>query len=141
MGIDGYLEWVYRNNVLTHWYIDIHLINLTHMPKRNTDWNARKTAELFEAILSLKTKDECRRFFRDLCTLEEMADMSDRWQMVKLLVKGISYRDIAQKLAVSTTTVARVANWTSKGEGGYQLVVKRLKLATKQSAHHQTLLR
>lgn len=98
------------------------------MPKRSTAWNTRKTADLFEAVLVLKTKDECRRFFRDLCTLEEIASMADRWQMVKLLRKKLSYRDIADRLRVSTTTVARVANWVTKGEGGYQLAIKRLGL-------------
>lgn len=98
------------------------------MPKKTIAWNKKKTEDLFEAVLALKTKDECRRFFRDLCTLEEVADMADRWQMVKMIIKDIPYRVIAKKLAVSTTTVARVANWINNGMGGYQLAVKRLKL-------------
>ncbi|HCM68196.1 MAG: hypothetical protein A2898_05695 [Candidatus Kerfeldbacteria bacterium RIFCSPLOWO2_01_FULL_48_11] len=106
------------------------------MPKRSTNWNDRKANDLFEAVLALKTKDECRRFFRDLCTLEEITDMVDRWQMVKLLIKGFSYRDIASKLKVSTTTVARVATWFNRGQGGYQLAVKRLRLGSNNSIHH-----
>ncbi|MFH1236372.1 MAG: YerC/YecD family TrpR-related protein [Parcubacteria group bacterium] len=106
------------------------------MPKRSTNWNDRKANELFEAVLTLKTKDECRRFFRDLCTLEEITDMVDRWQMVKLLVKGNSYREVAGKLRVSATTVARVADWFRRGMGGYQLVVKRLRLESKGLHHH-----
>jgi len=98
------------------------------MPKKSIDWNTKRTEDLFKAILALKTVDECRRFFRDLCTLEEIADMSDRWQMVKMIVKKESYRDIAKKLKVSTTTVTRVANWFNYGQGGYRLIVKRLKL-------------
>ncbi|XOU93937.1 MAG: YerC/YecD family TrpR-related protein [Candidatus Kerfeldbacteria bacterium] len=98
------------------------------MPKKNIKWDVKKNNELFEAILSLKTKDECNKFFRDLCTLEEMTDLGDRWQMVKLIVKGVSYRDISEKLKVSTTTVARVANWINQGKGGYQLIINRLKL-------------
>lgn len=100
------------------------------MPKRSTGWNARKSAELFDAILALKTKDECRRFFRDLCTLEEMTDLVDRWQMVKLIAKGYSYREIAKQLKVSTTTVARVAQWIKNGQGGYQLMIKRLNISS-----------
>jgi len=98
------------------------------MPKKSIDWNTKRTEDLFGAILALKTKDECRRFFRDLCTLEEVADMADRWQMVKLIIKNMSYRDISDKLKVSTTTVARVAHWLNYGEGGYRLIVKRLRL-------------
>ncbi len=101
---------------------------MLHMPKKNIKWDIKKNNELFEAILSLKTKDECNKFFRDLCTLEEMTDLSDRWQMVKLIVKGQSYRSISEKLKVSTTTVARVANWINQGKGGYQLIINRLKL-------------
>jgi len=98
------------------------------MPKKSINWDKKKNNELFEAILALKTKDECNKFFRDLCTLEEMTDLTDRWQMVKLIVKGQSYRNIAEKLKVSTTTVARVANWLNQGKGGYQLIVNRLKI-------------
>lgn len=98
------------------------------MPKKSIKWDTKKSNELFEAILALKTKDECNKFFRDLCTLEEMADLTDRWQMVKLIVKGKSYRDIASTLNVSTTTVARVANWLNQGKGGYKLIVNRLNI-------------
>lgn len=98
------------------------------MPKKSIDWNTRRTEDLFRAILALKTKEECRRFFRDLCTLEEIADMADRWQMVKLIIKDMPYRDISDKLKVSTTTVARVAHWLKYGEGGYRLIVKRLNI-------------
>ena len=98
------------------------------MPKKSIDWNQKKTSELFEAILALKTKEECRKFFRDLCTLDEIADMVDRWQMVKLIVKDVPYREIAERLEVSSATVARVAHWLKYGMGGYQLMVKRLKL-------------
>lgn len=98
------------------------------MPKKSIDWNKRKTEDLFAAILKLKTKDECRRFFRDLCTLEEIAEMADRWQIVKMIVKKLPYRDIAKKLKVSSTTVGRVAHWLKYGLGGYRFMVKRLKL-------------
>jgi len=98
------------------------------MPKKTIAWNKYKTFDLFKAILALKDTGECRRFFRDLCTLEEMADMADRWQMVKMIVKDIPYRDIAKKLGVSTTTVARVSDWLRHGTGGYRLMVRRLKL-------------
>ncbi|MDP2683584.1 MAG: YerC/YecD family TrpR-related protein [bacterium] len=98
------------------------------MPKKSIKWDNKKNNELFEAILALKTKEECNKFFRDLCTLEEMTDLTDRWQMVKLIVKGQPYRDISEKLQVSTTTVARVANWLNQGKGGYRLIVNRLKI-------------
>ena len=85
-----------------------------------------KTDNLFKAILSLKTVKETEKFFRDLCTVEELKDMSERWKIARLLNKGLAYRKIAEKLNVSTTTVSRVALWLNNGEGGYQLVLSRL---------------
>ena len=98
------------------------------MSKRKENWNFQKNEQLFDAILVLRTRAECAKFFRDLCTVEEITDMADRWQMVKMLLQGKSYREIAQKLKVSSTTVARVASWYDAGKGGYKLVAKRLKL-------------
>jgi len=83
--------------------------------------------ELFSAILKLKNEDECRRFFRDLCTLEELKEMSRRWQAAKMLNQKVSYRDVADKTHLSTTTVSRVAYWLKNGAGGYQLILSRLK--------------
>jgi len=95
--------------------------------KNTIAWNKKKTQDLFAAVLKLKTKDECRRFFRDLCTLEEVAEMADRWQSVRMIKENkLSYRDIAKKLKMSTTTVARVGSWLKYGEGGYRLILKRM---------------
>lgn len=95
--------------------------------KNNPGWNQKKTQELFAAILELKTKEECRKFFRDLCTLEEVASIVDRWQAVKMVKENkLSYREIAEELGMSTTTVARVAHWLKYGAGGYKLILKRL---------------
>lgn len=100
------------------------------MSKRRENWNIKKNSDLFDALLALKTKSEAAKFMRDLCTIEEITDLSDRWQMVKLLLQGKSYREIADTLAVSTTTVARVAHWYASGKGGYKIIAKRLKLTT-----------
>lgn len=91
----------------------------------------KKTDNLFEAILSLKNKKEAEKYFRDLCTLEEIQDMADRWGMVSLIDKGVSYRMIADKFKASTTTVSRVAFWLKNGMGGYKLILDRL-----NSAYH-----
>lgn len=85
-----------------------------------------KTDDLFKAILSLKSVEEAEDFFRDLCTIDEIKAMSERWQIAKLIYKGMSYRKIAEKLGVSTTTVSRVALWLNHGEGGYESVLDKL---------------
>lgn len=81
---------------------------------------------LFEAILALKSVQEAERFFRDLCTADELKEMTERWSVVLLLEQGKSYRAIAAKLSVSTTTVSRVAAWLNYGEGGYDLIYNRV---------------
>ena len=111
------------------------------MPKASIRWNEPKTNALFSAILTLKNREECAKFFRDLCTLEEITDMADRWQMVTMILQKKSYREISQKLKVSTTTVARVNWWMDQGRGGYQLAAKRLKLDTENQDHHSKSFR
>lgn len=83
--------------------------------------------DLFSAMLALKTQDECKKFFRDLCTLSELKAMSERWQVAQQVKKDIPYRTIAKKTGSSTATITRVAHWLNHGMGGYQLVLHRLK--------------
>jgi len=90
-------------------------------------WQTKETTELFKAILKLKTIEEAEKFFRDLCTLQEIYEMSKRWQAVKMIDQGLPFREIAKKLEISTTTVARVAHWLHHGEGGYRLILERTK--------------
>ena len=78
--------------------------------------------------MKLNTMNEAHRFFRDLCTAEEIDEMARRWQVAKLLAKERPYREIAEETGVSTTTVARVAQWLHNGRGGYQTVLRRLGL-------------
>ncbi len=90
-------------------------------------WQTKETTELFKAILKLKTVEEAEKFFRDLCTLQEIYEMSKRWQAAKMIDQGITFREISEKLKMSTTTVARVAHWLHHGEGGYRLILERVK--------------
>lgn len=81
--------------------------------------------ELYGAILDLKNTEECRRFFRDLCTLSELSSMSERFQVAKLVKQGIAYRNISKQTGSSTATITRVAHWVHHGKGGYQLLLNR----------------
>ena len=84
--------------------------------------------EVAEAILALKTRDEVRRFLRDLCTLTELEALAHRWQIAQLLDQGrLSYVEIADEVGGSTATVTRVAQWLRHGAGGYRLALDRLK--------------
>ena len=96
--------------------------------KRPYHWENKETKELFEAVMKLKTMDEAHRFFRDLCTPEEIDEMARRWQVAKMLIEKRPYREIAYETEVSTATVSRVAHWLDSGKGGYRLVLHRLGL-------------
>jgi TrpR-related protein YerC/YecD len=81
--------------------------------------------ELSDAILSLKTQDEAKRFLRDLCTLAELEQLTHRWQIVRLLDEKVPYLEIAERVQTSTATVTRVAHWLRYGTGGYRSVLER----------------
>ena len=93
-------------------------------------WQTREMKELFDAILTLKTRSEVEQFLRDLCTLAELDAMSHRWAVARLVDQGLPYTEIAEKTAASTTTVTRVAHWLRHGEGGYRLALERAKRTT-----------
>ena len=90
-------------------------------------WKTKETAALFDVILNLKNRAEAEAFFRDLLTLKEIDEISRRWEAVLLLDQGLPYREIAERTGHSTTTVARIAHWLNSGEGGYGLMLKRMR--------------
>jgi TrpR-related protein YerC/YecD len=85
--------------------------------------------ELFDALRSLKSRVELEAFLRDLCTLGELEAMAHRWQVARLVQKGLPYTEIAEKTGASTATVTRVAHWLNHGEGGYRIAIDRVKRA------------
>lgn len=89
------------------------------------DYPTAQMKELFAAILTLETLGELTAFFRDLLTIAELTEFSNRWQIVKRLVQKESYSKIAKELNVSTATVTRVAHWFHDGMGGYRLATQR----------------
>ena len=90
-------------------------------------WQTGDTDALFDAILGLETRDEAERFFRDLCTLGELRDMAQRWAVVRQLDEGRHYAEISRSTGASTATITRIASWLNHGEGGYRLVLDRLR--------------
>ena len=81
---------------------------------------------LFQAILTLRSVEECRDFFRDLCTPAELQALADRWAVVALLQRDMPYREIHRQTGVSVTTIGRVARYLTDGNGGYALAARRL---------------
>lgn len=91
------------------------------------NWKTKHLKSLASAITSLKKEEDLLNFLRDLCTAEELEELSQRWEIAQQLHKGLSYRDIAEKTGVSTTTVTRIAQWLHNGEGGYQAALQKMK--------------
>ena len=96
---------------------------------RNVSVSQEALAErnLYTAVASLRSADECRAFFRDLCTPAEIQAMADRWAVVDWLRRGTPYREINRLTGVSVTTISRVARCLADGNGGYPLVLRRTK--------------
>lgn len=99
---------------------------------------ARAEHNLFNAVASLRSADECRAFFKDLCTPAEIQAMADRWAVVDWLKQGLPYREIQKLTGVSVTTIGRVARFLTGGSGGYVLAAKRLgsERKSRQAARH-----
>ncbi len=84
------------------------------------------TDRLFQAILSLKTIDECYEFFEDACTIKEIQEIAQRFEVASLLFKGKSYGEINQLTGASTATICRVKKCLVYGNSGYQIALKRM---------------
>lgn len=81
--------------------------------------------QLLRAILLLKDEDECYRFLEDLCTINEMKSLSQRFQVARMLHKGRTYQQIEQETGASTATISRVKRYLHYGAGGYTVILAR----------------
>ena len=93
------------------------------------DWRTPETEALIDALLRLEDADEGGRFLRDLCTLGELRDLAQRWAVVRLLDAGKHYAEISRETGASTATITRIASWLHHGEGGYRLMLDRVRHA------------
>jgi TrpR-related protein YerC/YecD len=81
---------------------------------------------LFEAILNLKNKEECYLFFEDVCTVNELLSLSQRFEVAKMLREKKTYLEIAEKTGASTATISRVNRSLNYGNDGYEMVFQRM---------------
>ena len=80
---------------------------------------------VFEAILKLKTKEDCANFFEDVCTMKEIEDLTQRLEVASMLKEGKNYREITFATGASTATISRVNKCLMYGKGGYDTVLKK----------------
>ena len=82
--------------------------------------------QLFKAMLCLKSVDECYEFFEDICTINELLSLSQRFEVARMLREKKTYLEIAEKTGASTATISRVNRSLNYGNDGYDMVMKRL---------------
>ena len=87
---------------------------------------SEETDHLFKAILSLKSVDECYRFFDDLCTINEVLAMSQRFDAAEKLYQGNTFSNISGETGVSSATLTRVNRCLKYGSGGYKIILERM---------------
>lgn len=85
-----------------------------------------KSEDMYKAILSLETVEECMNFFDDLCTVSELLAMEQRYAVAVCLNKGMIYNDILSETGASSATISRVNRSLQYGKGGYDVVFERL---------------
>ena len=82
--------------------------------------------KLFEAILNLQNADDCYKFFEDICTVKELFDIAQRFEVASRLNEGKNYSEITAKTGASTATISRVNKCLMYGNGGYKLALGKL---------------
>lgn len=87
---------------------------------------------LFDAVLLLKTREECYRFFEDICTIGEVQSLAQRLQVAEMLKSGHTYTDIARITGASTATISRVKRYLNYGADGYNMILERLERKQKK---------
>jgi TrpR-related protein YerC/YecD len=97
-------------------------------------WDNKQSQALFQAILSLTSLNEAKRFFRDLLTDKEIIEFATRWQAAQMLAEGVPYSTIEKQTGLSSATVARISKWLNSGMGGYKLMLSRL-----HHSHHSLI--
>jgi TrpR-related protein YerC/YecD len=94
--------------------------------KNEINWETKENNQLIEAFLSMKNKEEVKRFLRDLMTEGEIKEFSNRLEAARLLTRDTQYCTIIEKTGLSSTTIARISKWLRGPLGGYRLILNKL---------------
>ena len=99
---------------------------------KNSRKNTERNIDMYRAILTLNTVDECMRFFDDLCSVTELRAMEQRFQVAVLLNQGNIYNDILEQTGASSATISRVNRSLQYGADGYEVAFRRLEELEKE---------
>lgn len=92
----------------------------------NKKIHSKEMDRLMQGILSLENMEECYRFFEDLCTINELVSLGQRFEVAGMLRENLTYSEIAEQTGASTATISRVNRSLTYGNDGYELVLKRI---------------
>ena len=92
-------------------------------------FNTPSIERLFDAILRLESREDCARFFEDICTIKEVQDMAQRLDAAILLDQGVNYQTISEQVGISTATISRVSKCLNYSSGGYRDALAKMKEA------------
>ena len=95
----------------------------------------RLNDQLFEAILSLDSMEECYEFFEDICTVNELRSLAQRLEVARMLKEGVSYEKIVAVTGASTATISRVKRCLVYGADGYKKILARQVRRTVSRSH------
>ena len=98
----------------------------------NEKLRSQQNDELFTAILTLENTEECYAFFEDICTINELLSLSQRFEVARMLREQKTYLEIAEKTGASTATISRVNRSLNYGNDGYDMVFERIGLTEKE---------
>lgn len=90
------------------------------------NWKDARSKRLIQAILVIKTRDDARRFLRDLMTEKEIEEFAKRLNAAEMLMEKFPYSKIEKDTGLSSATIARVAKWLNGKDGGYRAVIRKL---------------
>lgn len=90
------------------------------------NWETKENKKLVDAILALETKDQAKRFLRDLLTESEIEEFAKRLKAAEMLMNKVPYSEIEKETGFSSTTVARVSKWLNSGNEGYKEIIAKI---------------
>ena len=93
------------------------------------NWHNETTDALCDALLCLRTREECYAFLEDACTIKELNEIAQRFEVACLLDEKKNYQEVNKKTGASTATICRVNKCLNYGNGGYRTAIDRLKEA------------
>lgn len=94
---------------------------------KDQKWINKDIENFFLSIIALRDINECKKYLRDLMTIQEIQTFASRWKVAQLIDKGETYESIEKSTGMSSSTIARISRWLEYGEGGYKLLLKRMR--------------